>query len=297
VTLDDAFVFNAPAARNRNCAHAYAPAELIGRPLSEFVPTDEMPMHEGMLQRKMEGEQGTRYEMHILAKDSRRLTLEINSQLIHDQEGKPTGIHSIARDVTDRKVAEERQALLVREVQHRTKNLLAVMQSIVSSTIKNSRDLKSADATITGRLQALARAQQFMSTSESGRSIVPIDELVPSELTAFGDRITATGPAVMAGSSFAQMLAVVIHELATNATKYGALSVPAGRVSIRWVVHNDEFSLSWIERGGPATTTPASSGFGSQLIRAALPGTPRVSYSQEGFEYEVVVPIEEVMKS
>jgi len=270
----------------------YAPEELIGRSLGEFVPPEEMPMHETMLSRKMAGENATRYEMHFISKGGRRLTLEIDSQLIHDAGNRPTGIHSIARDITERKDAEARQALLVAEVQHRAKNLLAVTQSIVRSTIKTSQDLNTADERIASRLQALARAQQFMNVDTSGASVVAIAEIVQGELDAFGERIVATGPSVLASSAFAQMFALVIHELATNATKHGALSIPGGRVYVQWMTQNDAFSFSWIERDGPPVLQPATSGFGSKLIRAALGESPRISYSKDGFEYEVGVPLE-----
>ena len=101
-------------------------------------------MHETMLQRKLEGEASTRYEMTVLAKDGRKLTLDVNSRLIRDDEGNPLAIHSIARDITERKEAEARQKLLVRELQHRTKNMLAVIQSIATSTLRRSPDLASA---------------------------------------------------------------------------------------------------------------------------------------------------------
>ena len=118
-------------------------------------------MHEAMLNRKMEGEQATRYECTSSARGA-EATLEINSQLIRDTGGEPTGIHSIARDVTERKDAEARQALLIHEVQHRAKNLLAVTQSIVRSTIRNTRISRTADETIAGRLLLSVARSEFM---------------------------------------------------------------------------------------------------------------------------------------
>ena len=114
----------------------YSPEEIIGTPLSNYVPDDQLAMHKAMLERKLEGEASTQYEMQLLAKDrQRRFTLEVNSKLMVDAEGKPFGIHSISRDITERKQAEARQLVLIRELQHRTKNLLAVMQSLVTSTL------------------------------------------------------------------------------------------------------------------------------------------------------------------
>jgi PAS domain S-box-containing protein len=196
-------------------------------------------------------------------------------------------------DITDRKDADARQLVLLRELQHRAKNLLAVVQSIVTSTLRRAPDTRSAEDTILGRFHALARAQEFVAAGASGGA--PIDEIVRAELSAFGARATLDGPPVLAGSGFAQMFAIVVHELATNAVKYGALSVPEGHVEIRWTVDNDAgFHFSWVEKGGPRVRPPAASGFGSQVLKAAWVGNPRVSFNEAGFEYEVTVPLEQL---
>jgi two-component sensor histidine kinase len=105
------------------------------------------------------------------------------------------------------------------------------------------------------------------------------------------------GPAVLAGGSFAQMFAIVIHELATNATKYGALSVPDGRVHIRWSITGGTFEFSWVERGGPPVRSPAAPGFGSQLINAALGAKPHFAFASRGLEYAVRLPLSEVLSA
>ena len=203
----------------------------------------------------MQAEGATRYETQISAKDGRSLALEVNSKLIYDNSGKPTAIHSISRDVTERKDAEARQSLLIRELQHRAKNLLAVVQSIVTNTLRNSKDMHTVNETISGRLQALARAQEFIAAGPGGG--VPIGEIVEAELIAFGGRVTISGPVLIAGTAFAQMFAIVVHELATNATKYGSLSVPDGRVDVGWMVADEANLLfSWKERGGPPCDHP-----------------------------------------
>jgi PAS domain S-box-containing protein len=267
----------------------YAPEELLGMSLNTLIPPEERPMHEAMLRRKLEGEAATRYEMHIATKGGRRVTLEVNSKLIR-AEGKPVAIHSISRDVTERRDADARQTVLIRELQHRAKNLLAVTQSIVLSSLRNASDTKVAQDTILGRFQALARAQEFIAAGPTGGA--PIDEIVRAELSAFGGRATIDGPSIIAGSAFAQMFAIVVHELATNATKYGSLSVPQGRVEIRWAAdHGGAFRFTWVERGGPPARSPRSVGFGTQIMRAALAAEPRMLYADAGFEYEVTVPM------
>jgi PAS domain S-box-containing protein len=268
------------------------PEDLIGTSVSTFIPSEERPKHESMLQRKLEGEGSTRYETQIQSRDGRRLTLEVNSKLIRDSDGQPVAIHSISRDVTERKEAEERQTLLLRELQHRAKNLLAVVQSITVSTLRNSRvDAPLHDALL-GRIQALARAQEFVAKGSSGGA--SIDEIVRAELAPFGARTSIEGPAIIARTSFAQMFALVVHELATNATKYGALTTREGVISIRWSVEGGVLRFSWIERGGPAVQPPTRTGFGTQLIKVALDQAPAISYSSDGLEYLVSIPLEQL---
>jgi PAS domain S-box-containing protein len=275
----------------------YTPEELVGTPLSRLVPTDEMPIHESMLQRKLDGEPATRYEMTVLAKSGRKLTLDVNSQLILGGDGKPLAIHSIARDITERKEAEARQKLLVRELQHRTKNMLAVIQSIATSTLRRSHDLASAEEAFVGRLHALARAQEFVASGPAGG--VPLRDLVEDELAAFATRLRIDGVPVVLGGAFAQQFALVLHELATNAAKYGSLSTTNGRLLISWEVTSrppePTLLFSWLERDGPRVVAPKTSGFGSQLLAIAFTKAPRVAYAEKGFEFDVEVPLWQIL--
>ena len=176
----------------------YTPDEIVGTPLSAHVPPDQLAMHAEMLKRKLEGEGSTQYEMQLLAKDrQRRCTLEVSSKLILAADGAPVGIHSIARDISERKEAEARQRVLISELQHRAKNLLAVVQSIVTNSLLHSRDTAAAKNAIVGRLHALAHAQDFVVFGASGG--VPIRELLEAELSAFPSRIhVARSPLVLA---------------------------------------------------------------------------------------------------
>jgi len=268
----------------------YSSEELIGLSLAQLASGGEVPIDEAALLRELKSEGATRYEMQIATKDGRALALEVNSKLIYDNSGKPIAIHSISRDVTERRDAEARQSLLIRELQHRAKNLLAIVQSIVSNTLRNSKDLHTINDTVSGRLQALARAQEFIAAGPGGGA--PIGEIVQAELSAFGGRVSIIGPALIAGTAFAQMFAIVVHELATNATKYGSLSVPEGQVDVCWRVEEDaSLFFSWKERGGPPVRPPAALGFGSEVMRVALIENPCILFKQSGFEYEIRVPI------
>jgi PAS domain S-box-containing protein len=175
----------------------YAPQEIIGTPLSGYVPEDQLAMHRDMLAQKLKGAASTQYEMQLLGKDrQQRFTLEVNSKLIFD-DGKPVAIHSIARDISERKNAEAVQVVLIRELQHRTKNMLAVIQSIVSNTLRRSHDLESAHEALIGRLHALAHAQEFVAAGPGGG--VSLHELVEAELSSFGARAIITGETLVLG--------------------------------------------------------------------------------------------------
>jgi PAS domain S-box-containing protein len=277
----------------------YEPSEVVGTLLNRYVPVDQMLLHKDMLQRKFEGAEATRYETDLLRKDGQRCTVEVNSKLVLDPLGQPAGVHSIARDITERRNAEARQTLLVRELQHRTKNMLAVVQSIVVNTLTRSNSVEGAREAVLGRLQAIARAQEFVASGKSGGA--PLRELVEGQLATIAARAKIDGPPVYAGAPFAQMFALVIHELATNAAKYGSLSQPRGHVVITWEVRDGpsepQLAFSWVERNGPPVTAPTHQGFGSRLISAALAGTPRIAFDSLGFEYTVDVPLSEVTRA
>jgi two-component sensor histidine kinase len=224
------------------------------------------------------------------------VTLDVKSRLSFADDGTPVGIHSIARDITERKEADARQMLLVRELQHRTKNLLAVVQSIATSTLTRSKDTKSALEAFVGRLHALAHAQEFVSAGPGAG--VPLRQLVDAELAPFAARARIDGEPVVVGGSFAQMFALVVHELATNAAKHGSLSTPRGHAVIGWRIDRAQpealLRFSWTERGGPPATPPKAEGLGTQLI--SMLGASQVAYGDAGFEYALQVPLAEAIR-
>jgi PAS domain S-box-containing protein len=275
----------------------YAPEEFVGRPLSEFVPPGLMPMQQDMLRRKLEGEPTTQYELEVLPKDrGRRMVLDVKSRLVWGEGGKPLAIHSIARDITERKEAEARQTVLVRELQHRTKNMLAVIQSIATNTLRRSRTLDGALDTFIGRLHALANAQEFVASGPGGG--VPLRQLVDTELAPFAARAIVEGEPLVVGGAFAQSFALLLHELATNAVKHGALSAASGCVELGWQIARSgpepQLHFSWRERGGPLASQPKEAGLGTQLMASI--GKSRAEFNPEGLEYALTVPLAEAVR-
>jgi two-component sensor histidine kinase len=204
----------------------------------------------------------------------------------------------LSADVFVRRQAQMRQALFVLELKHRIKNVLAVVQSIVNSTLASSRDLESAQKTLEGRLQAFARAQDHATTGTVNG--IPLRDLVGGQLAPFGLRCHIDGAPLVVGGSFAHKLVLVLHELATNAAKYGSLSKPDGRVLVSWRIaqspeSGELLSFSWTERGGPMIEPPAERGFGLQLITELVGNASRISFAPNGFELVIEVPVSEAL--
>src|SRR5580698_3492807 len=211
-----------------------------------------------------------------------------------DGAGAIISVNGVTIDITDRKEAENRQQLLAREVDHRARNTLAVVQSIVRLT--KSRDMQSYTEAIEGRIRALAHAQELLSQSRwQGADIVRLvtEEIAPYRM---GDpaKITVEGPSVILPPDKAQALALSLHELATNAAKYGALSQNSGHVAVNWRLVGHTLHLDWVETGGPGATKPASEGFGSKIINASIKGQIRGSvtfdWQPQGLRCALTIP-------
>jgi PAS domain S-box-containing protein len=204
-------------------------------------------------------------------------------------------ISGVTVDITDRKEAEERQVLLAREVDHRARNALALVQSIVRLT--RSDTVKSYIAAVDGRIGALARAHTLLAQSrwqgaDLGRLVE--EELAPYRAAGDDGRIAASGPDVSLEPRTAQTLALALHELSTNAAKYGALSVVSGRVGVHWELQPDSLVLRWSENGGPVTKPPPTPGFGIRVISTSierqLEGKADFDWRSEGLNCSLRVP-------
>ena len=203
-------------------------------------------------------------------------------------------ISGVTIDITDRKETEERQLLLAREVDHRAKNALAVMHAIVSLTRADS--IEQFVTAVEGRVQALARAHSLLSESRwRGANMFELirEELAPYCATNF-DRVRISGSSLLLEPSTAQALALALHELATNAAKYGALSLPSGSVEVVWELKAAKLELQWSERGGPAVEQTISGGFGIRVIKASvesqLGGAVEFDWRHDGLHCLISVP-------
>jgi two-component sensor histidine kinase/PAS domain-containing protein len=184
-------------------------------------------------------------------------------------ERQPVAIAGASRDLTERKRSEELQSLLVNELNHRVKNSLATVQSIASQTLRSATDLPSAQSALEARIGSLARAHDLLTDrSWSGADFGAVVARALEPFTAI--RLKVSGPAVDVSPKHALALSMALHELATNAAKYGALSNASGCVQVRWEVEAATLRLAWIESGGPEVIAPQRRGFGSRLLQDGL---------------------------
>jgi len=194
----------------------------------------------------------------------------------------------LAADYLERKRGQEIEKILLQEVQHRSNNLLAVVQAIAHHTLApNSEATKAFE----DRLLALAQCNKQITKAITGR--LPLRDLIRSQVEAFSSRVTIHGPDVTVGSQLAQNVSLLCHELVTNAAKYGALKEASGTVEITWVISasRDAVELNWKEQHGPPVVTPQRTGFGTMLLKATFP-TAQIDYAPDGLRCQVEIPID-----
>ena len=211
-----------------------------------------------------------------------------------DAEGKPVRINGVIVDATDRKRAEERQLLLAREVDHRAKNMLAVVLSVLRLT--KAKTTPEFISTVEGRIHALAATHNLLSATRwQGANLRQIvDEEMAPYRADHRERVAADGPAAMLLPATAQAVALALHELATNAAKYGALSTEAGKLRLVWSIGKDALELEWEETGGPPARPPSSLGFGLSIVRSSIEaqfrGGVEYDWRPEGLRCRLVIP-------
>jgi PAS domain S-box-containing protein len=219
---------------------------------------------------------------------------------IGDENGDLVGAVNMLVDITERKRAEDHQALLIRELDHRVKNMLATIQAIMASTARASMTIEEFQEAFTGRITSLAKTHSAL--TKHALQNISVRDLFCNELAPYDDgrhqRIVLVGPHIELNSSLAIPLGMAVHELTTNAAKYGALSVPGGVVEVTWSgtdASDSGFQIDWIEKKGPPVTAPTRSGFGSQLMKRALThqigADAQIDYLSGGLRAHIRVPL------
>jgi len=216
-------------------------------------------------------------------------------QPLVDDDSAITGVFVQGHDVTERKRSERHQQLLVGELNHRVKNTLAIVQSLAHQSFHADTPSGDAIRRFEGRLEALARAHSLL-TDKNWES-ASVSEVVRGAIAPFcpPERCSIEGPDVRLPPQTAVSLALALHELATNAAKYGALSSPSGKIEVSWSASDDELDFRWVERGGPRVEAPERRGFGTRMIERTLAsefgGTATLDFAPEGVTCRVIAKL------
>lgn len=293
--------------QDRELRYTSVSKPLFGFPVEQVLgSTDAELLGEGqaqaltLMKREALSSSASRKGEIAIEEDGRKYWHDIHIDPLRDLSGSTVGLTGAAVDVTERKENEQHLRLLMRELTHRSKNLLAVIQAMARQTARHAGSIDDFVEIFSARLQALSKSHDLLvQESWYGASL---SDMVRSQLGHHLDRensqVTIQGPNIFLKPEAAQNIGLAIHELSTNAAKYGALSVPTGHVDIRWARRPAEtgggFELSWREAGGPSVSKPASRGFGSLVIERnlarALDGTVDLDFAPSGLVCNVSVP-------
>ena len=273
----------------------YTAEEAIGRPITIVIPADRRSEEREILTRIGRGERIEHFETVRQRKHGGLIIVSLTVSPVKDADGKIVGASKVARDITEQKRAQDQIATLAREAEHRSMNLLANVQAAVNlSRSDTSEGLKQA---IEGRLRALANVHSlFVETRWIGAelSTIATQELAP--YSAKDDsRVRIDGPSVLLEPNAAQAIAVALHELATNAAKYGSLSGHKGQVDLKWLHQpGGQLLVRWTEIGGPPVQPPTRRGFGSRVIErmtGQLNGKADFDWRPEGLVCEIILRV------
>jgi PAS domain S-box-containing protein len=274
--------------------YGYTAAEAIGQPLKMICPEEMREEQSGLYAQTMNGKP-VLLETVRRHKDGRLIPVGISGSPVFAPDGRVMGVAAVHRDMTENRAYKEHLGFTLRELSHRTKNLLAVVQGLARMIARRSDDIEDFEVRFRGCIQALAYCHDLLVQHDwQGATL---DELLRVQLAPFGGvdsrKISVEGPELLLAPSAMQSLGLVLHELATNATKHGALSSPAGSVSIRWTQDAKAGArVVWEEQGGPPVTEPTHKGFGQvvfERIGASLDGNIATEFRPEGFVCSVTI--------
>lgn len=296
----------------------YTADEIVGKSLLLLIPEERLERARDAIANLLHGEFYGQYETVRLREDGVPFDVELTVSPIRDGSGAIVGVATVCRDITQRKEfearlrlaieaaqhAQEQQAFLINEFNHRVKNTLATVQSLAVMTLKTKAPAEFADA-FSRRLAALSATYDLLTSS--GWEHALLDDVIEAELKPYmSSQITLepSAPAILLSPKAALSLGLVFHELPTNAAKHGALSQNSGRLLVRWQRADRDgrqfLSVQWRERDGPEPKTARTAGFGSRLIESSitdeLGGEITVYYPPAGFHTEIVLPIDNLSR-
>lgn len=281
----------------------YSAEEAIGQPITLVIPADRLEEEPQILGRIRRGERVEHFETIRRRKDGSLVEISLMISPIRNRKGEIVGASKIARDITELKQARERQILLLREMSHRIKNLFALTGAVITLSTRTARSPEDLAEQVRNRLATLARAHE-LTLPDLGRAQAAtpttLEALLRTIISPFEDqndgRVTVTGPEVSIGGHAVTSLALLLHELATNAAKYGALSTASGRIIVAWTVKDTMLSLRWGERDGPPADGIRSDGFGTWLVdgtvKGQLQGQITRHWDTEGLTVQMTMPLE-----
>jgi PAS domain S-box-containing protein len=302
----DAMISYAPSGRIRSwnrgaeTLFGYSAEEALAADYRLLVPGDAAEGQGAAFERALAGEP-VQFEAVRLAKGARPVAVAITASQMLARDGSVLGVAAVMRDISERKRAETYQRLLVNELNHRVKNTLAIVQAIAHQSFSAGRDMEEAKAAFEGRLTALSAAHDVL-TRESWESASMLriveDALAPYQGAT--RRFRVDGEDLRLPPKTAVSLALAIHELATNAVKYGALSTDEGCVDVCWRAADSRLRFEWREEGGPPVAAPSRRGFGTRLIERSLAaefeGEVKIEFAREGVVCTIDAPLPEVVR-
>jgi PAS domain S-box-containing protein len=275
----------------------YSASEAIGKNVRMLIPADLENEEPRIIERISSGERIDHYDTVRVRKDGSLVQVSLSVSPVKNAANKIVGASKIARDIGERKGIERTKEILLNEMKHRVKNNLATVQSLVSQTFR--RAPKEEKDAFSSRLHALASSHDLLTDQNWARAFLGdiVEKALAPFIDAHSDRYRVRGPKVWINATNALMVGMAMHELATNAAKYGALSNDAGIVDLSWEqvseASSDSVRVCWKEAGGPLVTIPKRTGFGSALIKSAFGGDGLVfDYKTDGVMCSFVVPLD-----
>jgi len=269
------------------------PKDVVGKTIAEIVGNEAFKTMLPYIEKVLQGNR-VEYERDIPYQNTAVRTVHTVYMPEKNDDGEVIGWIASMRDVTDRREAQKRERALLMEVQHRSNNLLAIVQSIAHRSFANGHSLNDVKKAFESRLQALANTNRQL-TKSNWRGL-GLREIVLLEMEPFGGRTSVNGADVLLTPKQAEYFSLALHELATNAAKYGALSNANGRVLISWTAteqgNNNKLDFKWQESEGPAVAAPIRQGFGTALIKSTFPDA-QVDYAVEGLSCKIRLLVNE----